>query len=67
MQFGIGLFEPLQHRLRGALRFGRAVHIHIGSGQGGGPDFFAGDKGFKGRATADLEVITDTRELREIG
>src|SRR6266446_6285014 len=22
MQFGIGLFEPLQHRLRGALRFG---------------------------------------------
>src|SRR6266436_869313 len=34
MQFGIGLFEPLQHRLRGALRFGRAVPIHIGSRQG---------------------------------
>src|SRR2546422_1947253 len=27
MQFGIGLFEPLQHRSRGALRFRRAVHI----------------------------------------
>src|SRR5712692_6135648 len=38
MQFGIGLVEPLQHRFRGALRFGRAVPIHIGSGQRGGPD-----------------------------
>src|SRR3984957_6196971 len=32
LQFSIRLFEPLQQRLRGALRFGRAVHIHIGSG-----------------------------------
>ena len=46
MQFGIGLFEPLQHRLRGALRFGRAVHIHIGSGQRGGPDLFREDNVF---------------------
>src|SRR4029077_11296180 len=42
MQFGIGLFEPLQHRLRGALRFGRAVHIHIGSGQRSGTLFVNG-------------------------
>src|SRR5882762_5211435 len=46
MQFGIGLFEPLQHRLRGALRFGRAVPIHIGSGQRGGPDLFREDNVF---------------------
>ena len=45
MQFSIGLFEPLQQRLRGALRFGRAVHIHIGSGQRGGPDFLSEDNG----------------------
>src|SRR6266581_8730912 len=43
MQFSIGLVEPLQHRLRGALRFGRAVHIHIDSGQRGGPNFFIED------------------------
>jgi hypothetical protein len=46
MQFGIGLFEPLQHRLRGALRFGRAVRIQIGSGQRGGPDLFREDNVF---------------------
>jgi hypothetical protein len=46
MQFGIGLFEPLQHRLRGAVRFGRAVPIHIGSGQRGGPDLFREDNVF---------------------
>src|SRR6266404_3751632 len=46
MQFGIGLFEPLQHRLRGALRFGRAVPIHISSGQRGGPDLFREDNVF---------------------
>src|SRR6266481_5010105 len=46
MQFGIGLFEPLQHRLRRALRFGRAVPIHIGSGQRGGPDLFREDNVF---------------------
>src|ERR1700738_5157700 len=46
MQFGIGLFEPLQHRLRGALRFGRAVPMHIGSGQRGGPDLFCKDNVF---------------------
>src|SRR6266403_1221070 len=46
MQFGIGLFEPLQHRLRGALRFGRAVPIHIGSRQRGGPDLFREDNVF---------------------
>src|SRR5216684_455938 len=46
MQFSIGLFEPLQQRLRGALRFGRAVHIHIGSGQRGGPDFLGEDNGW---------------------
>src|SRR6202007_2451378 len=32
IQFGIGLFEPLQHGLRRALRLGRTLHIHIGSG-----------------------------------
>jgi len=32
MQSSIGLFEPLQHRLQGALRFRRAIHINIGSG-----------------------------------
>src|SRR5438105_4658080 len=46
VQFSIGLFEPLQQRLRGALRFGRAVHIHIGSGQRGGPDFLREDNVF---------------------
>jgi hypothetical protein len=39
-QFSIGPFEPVQHRLRGALRLGRAVPIHIDPGQRGGPDFF---------------------------
>src|SRR5882757_3620816 len=47
MQFSIGLFESLQHRLRGTLRLGRAVHIHIGSGQRGGPDFFREDNVFQ--------------------
>src|SRR6201987_5443544 len=46
MQFGIDLFEPLQHRLRGALRFGRTVPIHLGSGQRGGPDLFREDNVF---------------------
>jgi len=46
MQFSIGLVEPLQHRLRAALRFGRAVHIHTGSGQRGGPDFLSEDNVF---------------------
>src|SRR5437016_5164562 len=46
MQFSIGLFEPLQQRLRGALRFGRAVHIHIGSRQRCGPDFLSEDNVF---------------------
>src|SRR6266849_4194904 len=45
MQFSIRLFKPLQERLRGALRFGSAVHIHIGSGQRGGPDFLSEDNG----------------------
>src|SRR6202163_3500482 len=45
-QFSISLFEPLQQGLRGALRFGRAVHIHIGSGQRGGPDFLGEDNVF---------------------
>ena len=46
MQCSIGLFQPLQHRLWGALRFGRAVDIHIGSGQRGGPNFFSEDNVF---------------------
>jgi len=46
MQFGISLFEPLQHRLRGALRFWRAVPIHIGFGKRGGPDLFREDNVF---------------------
>src|SRR5882724_9181084 len=46
MQFSIGLVEPLQHLLRGALRFGRAAHIHIGSGQRGCPDLFSEDNVF---------------------
>src|ERR1700730_2284076 len=45
-QFSIRLFEPLQQRLRGALRFGRAVHVHIGSGQRCGPDFLSEDNVF---------------------
>src|SRR5579862_1653283 len=47
MQFGIGLCEPLQQRLRGALRFGTAAHIHVRSGQRGGPDLFREDNVFQ--------------------
>ena len=35
MQFGIGLFKPLQHGLRGALRRGWTVPIHLGSEERG--------------------------------
>src|SRR6266850_317233 len=47
MKFRIGLVESLQHRLRGALRFGRAVHIHFDSGQRGGPNLFSEDYVFQ--------------------
>ncbi len=47
MQFCIGLLQPLKHRLWGALRWGRAVHIHVGSGQRGGPHFFGEDDVFQ--------------------
>ena len=47
MQFDICLFEPLHHRLRSALRLGRAIHIHISSGQRRGPDFLGEDDVFQ--------------------
>src|ERR1700685_3623358 len=47
VQLGVGLVEPLQHGLRGALRFGRAVRIHVDSGQRGGPNFFGEDNVFQ--------------------
>src|SRR5215475_9609001 len=40
MQFRISFFEPFEHRFGRTLRGGRAVHIHFGPGQRGGPDFF---------------------------
>src|SRR5579864_5440969 len=46
MQFSIGLFEPLQHGFWRTLRFGRTVHIHFGSGERGGPNFFSEDNVF---------------------
>src|SRR5215831_794398 len=46
MQIGVRLFQPLQHRSGGALRFWR-IHICTGPGEGGGPDFFGEDNVFQ--------------------
>ena len=43
MQFSVGLFKPLQHGFWRTLGFRRAVHIHFGAGQRGGPDFLRED------------------------